>query len=85
MNELDQALQRHHEAEQATMEAAYRSAALMADFKDRMGRLGIAPIPIGYYEDLGATGLLAHRRSASFQQKETGWVLPRKLDGMSPL
>ncbi|NKX55972.1 hypothetical protein [Arthrobacter mobilis] len=76
------ALQRHHEAEQARTEAVHQSAALLADFSDRMRRLQVAPIPIGFHYDLGPTGLLGHRRATSFQQKETGWVLPRKLDGM---
>ncbi len=47
-----------------------------------MRGLGVAPIPIGYYEDLGATGWLGQRRSAIFKPKEMGWVLPRKMEGM---
>lgn len=82
VNELDQALQRHYEAEQATTEAADKSIALLTDFAIRMRGLGVAPIPIGYYEDLGATGWLGQRRSAIFKPKEMGWVLPRKMEGM---
>lgn len=82
VNHLDHALQRHHEAVQASTEAADKSVALLTDFADRMRGLGFAPIPIGYYEDLGATGWLGQRRSAIFKPKEMGWVLPRKMEGM---
>lgn len=82
MNQLDQALQRHHETEQAATAAASQSVALLIDFGNRMRQLGVAPIPIGDLDDRGATGWLGNRRSAVFKQKETGWVLPRKMDGM---
>lgn len=82
VNELDQALMRLQESERATAMAAERSAVLLADFADRMLSLGVAPIPVGYYEDLGATGWFGHRRAASFKQKETGWILTRHLGGM---
>ncbi|MGY3320770.1 hypothetical protein [Arthrobacter sp. TE12232] len=82
MNELDQALQRLQDAERVATAAGERSAALLEDFRDRMRRHGVAPIPVGDYKDLGATGWIGHRRAASFSQRELGWVLPQKRGGM---
>jgi hypothetical protein len=79
VNELDRAVQRHHEAARARSNEA---ATLLTDFADRMRRWKVAPLRVGYYRDMGATGLFGQRRAASFQQRDTGWVLPRKLDGM---
>lgn len=82
VNELDQALKRLQESKRATTVATEKSAALLAEFTDRMLSLGVAPIPVGYYEDLGVTGWFGHRRAASFKQKETGWVLTCRNERM---
>ena len=82
MSELDRALRRHHEKELAAERQYNRSVSLLSDFVDYMQRLHVPPIPIGYYQDLGATGILGHRRAASFQQRETGWIISQKPVGM---
>lgn len=82
MNELDAALKRHYENQRESVREGEQAPSITKDFVDRMRRAGVGPIPIGDYKDMGATGWLAHRRAASFQPKETGWVLPNVEGGM---
>lgn len=75
MNELESALTRYHQESKAAATKWDRRTAIIQDFINRVDRLGARPIPIGYYDDLGVTGLFAHKRLGSFVRKVDGWVL----------